>query len=226
MLLTVNLRLSLTIFKVGFLVESAGGFFGLVSNSSSLPLHGYLLLLTPLFSVFGILLLWVGRHEWNSIHHRRVGYAHLAFVLSLVAIALAAAPIAYLIWRGDATQPGWLGLVFGAAVALVFGLTFVTYAAVAAHLVGRLGEAAMGIGLAWAFGVSALIGFSLSPQLDPIVHSIVARSASVASIFDPIRLLDALLGFSYLAFFLAFAEAHYRVAQGANTGRAAEAQGA
>ncbi len=212
--LTVNLRLSLTIFKAGFAVESAGGFAALVTRSSQLPFHGYLLLLTPVFSALGILFLWVGRHEWNELHRTRVGHANTAFTVSLVAIGLTAAPIAYLAALGEANPPGWLGLEFGVAIALVFGLTFVTYALAAAHLVGRLGEVAMGVGLVWAFGISAFIGLALSPQLGPIVRSLVARSAAIGAVTQPITLLDALLGFSYLAFFVAFAEAHYRVARG------------
>lgn len=182
-----------------------------MTNSSQLPFHGYLALLSPVFSAVGILFLWFGRHEWNEIHRTRVGYANLAFLLNLVAIALAVAPIAYLSLTGRSDSTGLLGVEFGASVALVFGVTFVTYALVAAHLVGRWGEVAMGLGLAWAVVISGLIGIDLSPQLGPIVNAVVARSAAVEAATRPITLLDALLAFSYLAFFLAFADAHYRV---------------
>ncbi|HYA58357.1 MAG TPA: hypothetical protein VEH57_07885 [Thermoplasmata archaeon] len=212
--MTVNLRISLTVFKIGFLVESASGFVALFGSSSQLPLHGYLILLSPVFSAVGILFLWVGRHEWNELHRTRVRYASVAFEVNVVAIALAAAPIAYLSVTGGPTPPEWVQLEFGAAAALIFGLTFVTYALVAAHLVGRVGEVAMGVGLAWSILISALIGIVLSPQLHPIVRTIVARSTAVTSIAQPITLLDALLAFSYLAFFIAFVDAHYRVAKG------------
>jgi Na+/phosphate symporter len=212
--MTVNLRLALTVFKVGFAVESASGFFALVSGAGQLPFNGLLLILTPASSAVGILFLWVGRHEWNELHRSRVGHANLAFAVSLVATVLAAAPIAYLTAIGDPTPPGWLAVEFGAAIAVVFGITFVTYALVAAHLVGRLGEIAMGAGLVWAVVLSAAIGFVLAPQLDPIVQTIAARSPAIDPIVRPITLLDALLAFSYLAFFLAFTDAHYRVALG------------
>jgi hypothetical protein len=143
-----------------------------------------------------------------------VGYANVAFLLSLVAIALAAVPVAYLSLTGGSDFSGWLGIEFGAAVALVFGVTFVTYALVAAHLVGRSGEVAMGLGLGWAVLVSGLIGATLVPELHPIVMAITARSAAIASATQPITLLDSLLAFSYLAFFFAFVDAHYRVAKG------------
>jgi hypothetical protein len=143
-----------------------------------------------------------------------VGHANLAFLLSLVAIALAAGPVAYLSVTGGSDVSGWLGIEFGAAVALVFGVTFVTYALVAAHLVGRSGEVAMGLGLGWAMLVSGLIGAALVPELHPIVSAISARSAAIASATHPITLLDSLLAFSYLAFFFAFVDAHYRVAKG------------
>lgn len=212
--MTVNLRLSLTVFKVGFAAESASGFIALGTNSSQLPFHGLLLLLIPASSGIGVLMLWIGRHEWNELHRTRVGHVNLAFAISLVATGLAAAPVAYLAATGAPTPPGWLAIEFGVAVGLVFGITFVTYALVAAHLVGRLGEIAMGVGLAWAILISAAIGLVLAPELHPIVATVVARSVAIGPITRPITLLDALLAFSYLAFFLAFTDAHYRVARG------------
>jgi hypothetical protein len=211
---TVNLRLSLTVFKIGFAAESGSGFIALASNSSQLPFHGFLSLLIPVFSALGILLLWAGRHEWNQLHRTRVGHANLAFAVSLIATVLAAAPIAYLAATGGPNPPGWLAVEFGVAVGLVFGITFVTYALVAAHLVGRLGEVAMGIGLAWAALISAAIGIVLAPQLHPIATTILTGAGAIDPITRPITLLDALLAFSYLAFFVAFADAHRRVARG------------
>jgi hypothetical protein len=204
----------LTVFKVGFAAESASGFAALLSPSPALPFHGLLVVLSPAFTALGVLLLWIGRHEWNELHRTRVGHANLAFAVSLVATAMAAAPIAYLAAVGNRSPAGWLGIEFGAAVALVFATTFVTYALVAAHLVGRLGEIAMGLGLGWAALISSVIGLVLSAQVAPIAQMITQRSIALGPIVDPITLLDALLAFSYLAFFLAFADAHYRVARG------------
>ena len=212
--MTVNLRLSLTVFKVGFAAESAGGFVALFSGSSRLPFDGLLVLLNPAFTAVGVLFLWIGRHEWNELHRTRVGHTNLAFAVSLVATVLAAAPIGILSLYGNPSPPSWLGIEFGAAIALVFAVTFVTYALVAAHLVGRLGEIAMAIGLGWAVLLSGLIGLTLAPDIQPIVHSVAARNPAVGAIFQPITLLDALLAFSYLAFFVAFVDAHYRVAKG------------
>jgi hypothetical protein len=143
-----------------------------------------------------------------------VRYVNVAFAAGLVAIVLAAVPIGTLALLGTQSSPTWLGIEFGAAIALVFGVTFVTYALVAAHLVGRLGEIAMGLGLGWAVLLSSLIGVTLAPDLQPIVQSVSARNPALGPIFQPITLLDALLAFSYLAFFIAFVDAHYRVAKG------------
>ena len=107
-------------------------------------------------------------------------------------------------WRGDY---GWLGSL------ATYGF-IVTYALVASHLVGRSGEVAMGLGLAWAVIVSGLIGAALAPNLHPIVTAIAGRSTGIAATTHPITLLDSLLAFSYLAFFFAFVDAHYRVAKG------------
>lgn len=209
-----NLRLSLTVFKIGFLAESASGFVALTTQSSELPFHGLVLALSPAFSAVGILLLWVGRHEWNELHRTRVGHANLAFALSLVATVGAAVPVGYFTLTGSADPPSWIAAEFGVAVAVIFAATFITYALVAAHLVGRLGEIAMGVGLGWAVLISAEIGLTLAPKLPPILHAVAARSLALGSVTQPITLLDALLAFSYLAFFVAFTDAHYRVARG------------
>ncbi|HUI38757.1 MAG TPA: hypothetical protein VLY85_03895 [Thermoplasmata archaeon] len=211
--MTVTLRLSLTVFSIGFGAESAGGFVALAAGATVLPFHGLLVVLNPAFSALGILLLWVGRHEWNELHRTRVGYVNLAFAASVVALALAAVPVGYLTITGGGSPTGWFALVFGASVAVVFGITFVTYALVAAHLVGRFGEVVMGLGLAWAFVISGLIGLALAPQLHPIVHALSERSVPLESLARPITSLDALLAFSYLAFLVAFLDAHYRVSR-------------
>ena len=216
---TVNLRRALAVFEVGFAVESASGFAALAfSGGSQLPFHGVLVFLSPVFSLFGILFLWVGRHEWNEVHRARVTHANIAFSISIVATVIAGASVGYLAFTGAPSTPGWLALVFGIAVAIIFSITFVTYALVAAHLVGPVGEISMGIGLAWAVLLSALIGLTLMPELHPIANAIVARSASVGVLIDPISLFDALLGLSYLAFFVAFLDAHRRVARGLTPG--------
>lgn len=215
--MTVNLRSSLTVFKVGFAAESAGGFVALLSGAATLPFNGALVLLNPAFSALGIGLLWVGRHEWNELHRTRVGHANIAFAVSIIATVAAVVPIGVLSVLGSSAPPSWVAIEFGAAIALVFAVTFVTYALVAAHLVGRPGEVAMGLGLVWAVVLSGLIGVALAPQLQPIVHSVAARSPAVGPIFQPITLLDALLAFSYLAFFVAFVDAHYRVVKGLAT---------
>lgn len=196
------------------MVEGGSGFAAYAAQSTQLPFHGYLLLVGPAFSALGVLFLWIGRHELNELHRTRVGYAGATFVLSLVAIALAAAPIAYLVAVGAADAPEWLELEFGAAIALIFATTFVTYAFVASHLVGRVGSIALRLGLAWALLVAVLIGNALSTQVFPIVLAVNSRSTALDAITHSITFLDALLGLSYLAFFVAFAEAHYRVAKG------------
>jgi len=122
--------------------------------------------------------------------------------------------VAYLTVSGGSDTTGWLAVEFGVAVAIVFASTFVTYTLVAAHLVGRSGEVAMGLGLTWAVLVSGLIGLALSPDLHPIVTAITGRSTAIVAVTHPITLLDSLLAFSYLAFFFAFVDAHYRVAKG------------
>jgi len=212
--MTVNLRRSLAVFAIGFAVEGFGGLAALLLGGSTLIERRDLLLLTPIFSLVGLTFLWMGRHEWSELHRRRVGHAHGAFIGSVVAIALAAAPVIYLSAIGGPPPPAWASAEFAVAIAIVFALTFVTYALVAAHLVGPVGRIAMALGLLWAFILSALIGLALSAQLSPLVRQIVDRSPAVAPIVNAIGFLDSLLAFSYIALFVAFLDAHARVRAG------------
>lgn len=72
----------------------------------------------------------------------------------------------------------------------------------------------MGLGLGWAVIVSRLMGVTLAPELNPTAGAIITRSSAIAAATQPITLLDSLLAFSYLAFFFAFVDAHYRAAKG------------
>ncbi|MCI4324738.1 MAG: hypothetical protein L3K00_02475 [Thermoplasmata archaeon] len=209
-----NLRLSLAIFQVGFAVECASGFVALVTHAAQLPFQGLLLLVTPAFTACGILFLWIGRHEWNELHRTRVRYTNLAFAASLAAVALAVAPLAYLATNRSYSPPEWLSLEFGIAAALVIGVTFLTYGLVAAHLVGRTGTVAMALALGWAAVLTVAIGAAIAPQLAPIARAVTGSTASLGPTLSPITMLDALLAFSYLGFFLAFVDAHFRVARG------------
>jgi|SRR5579871_840490 len=211
---TTNLRTALAIFQAGFLLESVSGFAALIVGVAALPFHGAILLVGPAFSGAGVLFLWIGRHEWNETHAQRVGHATLAFAVTLVALLLAALPVAILTAEGSSAPPAWAAWEFGAAVALVIGASFLTYGLVAAHLVGRTGRVGLAASLLWAWIVAAVLGLLLAPQLGTIVHLIQARSGPYDSVTRPLGPLEALLAISYLAFFVLFSEAHYRVARG------------
>ena len=212
--MVVRLRTSLAIFQLGFALESIGGFVVLSGAATMLPFHGLVFLLSPAFSALGIVWLWIGRHEWNELHVRRVGHASLAFQSSLLAAGLAIGVVLLLAATGPTDPPYWTRLLFGAAVAAVLALTFLTYVLVASHLVGRWGGLAMALGVGWALLLSGLIGLALVPELPPIVRSVVLKSPAVAPVLQPLTALAALFAFSYLAFFLAFTDAHWRVVQG------------
>lgn len=214
-----GLRTSLAIFQIGFALESFAGFVALSRPGSGLPYHSLILLLSPFFSVLGILWLWIGRSEWNDVHRQRVRSANVAFGASLLAAILAAAIVGYLSYLGPAAPPAWASLAFGTAIASLLALTFVTYVLVASHLVGPIGGVAMAFGLVWALLLSALIGLALSPQLQTIVQDVSSRNLAVGPVFAPVTLLAALFAFSYLAFFVAFADAYVRVGRGRAIGR-------
>jgi hypothetical protein len=125
--------------------------------------------------------------------------------------------VVYLLGVNYRAPPSWLGAEFGVAVAATFVLGFFTYALLTAHLVGRIGEVAIGLGLAWALLISAAIGSVLAPRLGEIATAVASGAGGVAPLVQPIAFLDALLAFSYIAFFVAFVDAHYRVATGVDS---------
>jgi hypothetical protein len=212
--MTLNLRLGLTIFLIGFAVESAGGFATLFSGSGSLPLHGYLPIVSLGSTTVGFVFLFIGRREWNDLHRARLHFAGVLFAASLATVGAAAAPVIYLVYAGSTPVQAVLGAEFGLAIAASVALTFATYTLVAAHLVGRVGEVAIGLGVGWAVVVAVEIGDALAPRLGGIARAAAAHPFTLPPELLSVGGWEAWLAFSYLAFFLAFLDAHYQVARG------------
>jgi hypothetical protein len=211
---TTNLRISLTILSLGFVIEGAGEAYSLLSSGAFLPGTSLVFLASTLVTVLGLLFLFLGRHEWNEMHRARAARTNQIFALSLLGGFVAAAEVAVLAIYPSLGTPLWAEVVFGAAVgSLVLG-TFVTYAYLVFHLVRRPSRVVLVAAALWALVVSAYIGKVLAGDLPTILAAVGARSLAVDHLLAPVDYLASYLFVSYFLLFAAYLDAHSVVARG------------
>ena len=209
-----NLRLSLTIFSVGFAIESAVDLYHLVTGSSQLVAGGALFLLGSVATVLGLLFLWIGRHEWNEVHRARVRHAHAAFAAILALGAAAVGPVAYYLYTAHGPLPGWVPTEVGIAVGLSIIVTVWMYVVVVLHLVDFGGKALLGLSLAASVPPAYWIGFSVAQNLPTYVNAAMGNPPSLVTQVEPLFQLFSWLFASYLLLLVAFTDAHRRVVRG------------
>ncbi len=215
--MTTNLRISLTILSLGFAIEGAGEAYSLISSGALLPGTSVVFLLSAIVSFLGLLFLFLGRHEWNELHRSRATRTNQIFALSLLGGFIAAAEVALLVVYPSLGSPLWAEAIFGAALgSLVLG-TFVTYAYLVFHLVGRPSKAVLIASAIWALIVSAYIGHVLAGDLPVILTAVANRSLTVEGLLAPVDYLASYLFVSYFLLFAAYLEAHSVVARGLRT---------
>jgi hypothetical protein len=218
--MTTNLRISLTILSLGFVIEGAGEAYSLISSGAFLPGTSLVFLASTVVTLMGLLFLFLGRHEWNELHHSRARRTNQIFALSLLGGFIAAAEVGVLAYYSSIGTPWWAELLFGAALgSLVFG-TFVTYAYLVFHLVRRPSRMVLIASAIWALIVSAYIGRILGGDLPSILAAIGARSLSVDQLLSPVDYLASYLFVSYFLLFAAYLDAHAMVAKGLPTATA------
>ncbi|MCI4318554.1 MAG: hypothetical protein L3J87_00970 [Thermoplasmata archaeon] len=210
--MTVNLRLSLTIFSVGFAIEGVGSLYSFLTHTSELPGQGFLLYLSPVFTVVGLLFLFLGRREWGELHQRRVRHAHLTFLLVAAFFVLAVIPIGvYTYLVTGATPPYWVTIEFGAAVGAMFLFAYVTYFLIVVHLLGAAGKAAVMLALAWSMVVSIRVGLGVAGTFPTYLLAARTRVLSTSGLAGPIITELSLLFVAYFLYLFAFVDAHRRI---------------
>ena len=212
--MTANLRASLAVFSIGFAIEGSGEFYAWVTHSAGFSTGGILIALGPAFTVLGLLFLWMGRHEWNEIHHQRVKHAHRAFGLAIVSFIAAAGPLAYYTVYAQAQPPLWVAYEFGGAVGSLLLFSFVTYFLVIYHLVGLGGRGTLLASLAWSIGVSGWAGITIGGELGTYISWARGGSLNVSALAGPLTGIFGYFFLSYFLLFAAYADAHRRVARG------------
>lgn len=209
-----NLRLSLTIFSVGFAIESGIDLYHLVTGSTQLIAGGSLFLIGAVATVLGLLFLWVGRHEWNELHRARVRHAHLTFLGVLVLGAVAVGPAAYFGAESPNAVPAWVPPLVGAAAGLALVVTVAMYVVVVLHLVGYAGKAVLGLSLIASLVPAYLLAVAIDRDLPSYLSAAGSNPPSVLAQIEPLFALFSWLFASYLFLLVAFVDAHRRVARG------------
>jgi len=209
--MVTKLRLTLAILLVGFVIEGAIEAFTYLSHSYELPYSSLIFILGPFVTLSGLLVLWIGRFEWDEILSRRFRHAHRSFVLNILAIALAIVPVVWYGYKSTASIPSWVNWEFGAAIVASLFLTFATYVLIAFELTALAGRALLFVAMSWAGVVSILVGQALAHDLGTIVQIVQTRSMDFRPLSESIASYESYLAVTYALLIIAYLDAYHRV---------------
>jgi uncharacterized membrane protein YidH (DUF202 family) len=209
-----NLRLSLSIFTIGFLIEAGVNGYDILTGSSSGRTGEILFILGALATVVGVTFLTIGRHEWNELHKQRVHHAHLTFLLTVLLALAAAGPVAYYAYMASLAIPSWLAYEVGAAVAGSLFFSFVLYAIIVHHLLGTAGRVILGLALVAAIPVVGVVGYHIAGGLPMYLITVRSSPAKLVALIEPVAAYLSYMFLAYGLFAVAFIDAHRRVAKG------------
>jgi hypothetical protein len=208
----ITLRAVLAILAAGLAVEGLVSLLLFVGGGITFVIAGVILGLGPILALVGLLILWIGRRQWNQMTGAGVHAADVAFGLSFLAIATVAGLVGWYAYNGASTVPTLELWAFGFAVGASLFLTFATFALIAYGLSGVFGKVSLGFGLAWAAGMSAWLGVVLAQEIGPILQTVESRSMNIGTISAPIIPLELYLAPVYFLILIAYLDAIRRVA--------------
>jgi len=209
-----NLRLSLTIFAIGFLIEAGVNAYDILTGSSKGTTGEVLFVIGIIATLMGMLFLTLGRHEWNEIHRQRVHHAHLTFLVTVLLAVAAAGPVAYYAYMSGLAIPSWLAYEVGAAVAASLFFSFVLYAIIVYHLLGGAGRVILLLALVAAVPVVGVVGYHIAGGLPTYLVTVRSSPAKLAALIEPVAAYLSYMFLAYALFAVAFLDAHRRVARG------------
>jgi len=209
-----NLRLSLTIFTIGFAIEAGVDVYHLVTGSPKLVAGGTLFFVGVIATVLGLIFLTLGRHEWNELHRARVHHAHLTFLVVVLLGAAAAGPLAFYAYMPSLSIPSWLAYEVGAAIGASLFFTFILYALIVYHLLGSAGRAILAMALVAAIPVVGFIGYYIAGDIPSYLATVRSSPTKLAALVEPVVSYLSYMFLAYALFAVAFIDAHRRVARG------------
>lgn len=209
-----NLRLSLSIFTIGFLIEAGEDVYSLMFHASKQLAGETLFVVGVVATVVGMIFLTIGRHEWNELHRTRVGHAHATFLTVVLLGAAAAGPLAYYGYNPSVTIPSWISYEAGAAIAASLFFSFILYAVIVYHLLSPGGRATLAVALAAAVPVAGVVGFFVARDIPTYLATVRASPTKLTTLVEPVVSYLSYMFLAYALFAVAFMDAHRRVAQG------------
>ncbi len=209
-----NLRLSLTIFTIGFAIEAGVNAYDILTGSSKGTTGEVLFIIGVVATLFGVTFLTIGRHEWNELHKQRVHHAHLTFLVTVLLALAAAGPVAYYVYMSALALPTWLAYEVGAAVGASLFFSFVLYAIIVYHLLGTTGRAILIAALVAAVPVVGVVGFHIAGALPTYLATVRSSPTKLAALIEPVATYLSYMFLAYGLFAVAYIDAHRRVARG------------
>jgi uncharacterized membrane protein YidH (DUF202 family) len=209
-----NLRLSLSIFTIGFLIEAGVNAYDILTGSSKGTTGQILFIIGVVATLLGVTFLTLGRHEWNELHKQRVHHAHLTLLVTVLLALAAAGPVAYYVYMAALALPTWLAYEVGAAVAGSIFFSFVLYAIIVFHLLGRTGRAILMLALVAAVPVVGIVGYHIAGDLPTYLTTVRSSPQKLAALIEPVATYLSYMFLAYGLFAVAYIDAHRRVARG------------
>jgi len=216
-LVTSRIQLTLATLLIGFLIVGPLEAFTYVNRIQQIPYASSIFIVSPMITLLGLLILYVGRFEWDEVLKRRFRHAHMAFCLDVFSLGLALLPvlaIAIVFFNGsssDLSIPSWVYWEFGAAIMASLLFAFATYVLVAFELTVNYGKVLLLIAFGWAGAVSIWIGYALSQELGEIVRTLQDGSMQFEPISTSISEIEPYFALSYVLLAIVYIDAYHRL---------------
>lgn len=206
-----TLRAVLIILAGGLLVEALGSLYLYLGGGYAFGVEGVILGLGPILALAGLLILYIGRRQWNVVAGRGVHAANIAFVLSLVALVAVLGLVGWFVYNGTSTMPAFDAAGLGLAVWASLVFTVATFALIAYDHAGTTGKVLLVLGVAWAAAVSAWIALILAQEMGLVLRTIELHSMSVGPVIAPVIPVEGYLTPAYFLLAIGYVEVILRL---------------
>jgi hypothetical protein len=204
-----KLRLILAILLLGFVVDGTVELYNYINHSYPLPFASSVFVIGPFVTLAGLVILWIGRSEWDVRLSRRFRLAERVFGLNIMAIMLAVVVVFWYGTRSTTLIPPWAEWGFEAAIVAAIVLNFVIYVLVAFDLTEVLGKALLLIALGWASVVAIWLGQALAKELGTVVLAIQDRTFNFRPVGASISDIESYFAVAYFLLTIAYFDAYH-----------------
>jgi len=205
-----KLRLTLAILLLGFVIDGTVESYNYINHGYPLPFASSVFVIGPFITLTGLVILWVGRSEWDGRLSQRFKLAERTFALNIAAIMLAVIIVFWYGTRPTTSIPSWAEWGFGAAITAAIVLNFVIYVLIAFDLTGAFGKALLLIALGWASVVTIWLGQVLSGELGAIALAIQDRTFDFRPISASVSVIESYFAVAYSLLTIAYLDSFHR----------------